>query len=224
MSVDFQPSPAQYAGSPQIVYRALSSAAVACLAISALSFVALLDWSLGVVPMVSIALGLVALRRIQKSPLELTGERLALAGILIASAFLSAGWMRLAWLAATEVPPGYQRLSFDELQPDPANAGQTVPLTATRLDGQRVFLKGYVFPGRERHGIKNFVLVRDNLQCCFGGNPKLTDMVEVKLAGNLAMDFTTNLRRVAGTFHVAPGAGIDGLPRVVYHLDADYLQ
>ena len=68
-----------------------------------------------------------------------------------------------------------------------------------------MFLKGYAFPGRERHGIKNFVLVRDNLQCCFGGNPKLTDMVEVKLAGNLAMDFTTNLRRVAeGTENTMP--------------------
>jgi len=224
MSVDFQRPPAQPALSPPLTYRALSSAAVASLAISALSFVALLDWSLGVVPMFSIALGLLALRRIQKFPLELAGERLALAGILISSMFLAGGWMRLTWIAATEVPPGYQRVSFDELQPDPTDASQIVPASAMKLDGQRVFLKGYAFPGRERQGIKKFVLVRDNGQCCFGGNPKLTDMVEVTLAGDLAMDFTTNMRHVAGTFHVAPGAGIDGLPRVVYHLDADYLQ
>ncbi len=105
MSVDFQRPSAQHAASPLMTYRALSSAAVASLAISSLSFVALLDWSLGVVPMASIVLGLTALRRIQKLPLELTGERLALAGILISSAFLAGGWMRLAWLAATEAPP-----------------------------------------------------------------------------------------------------------------------
>jgi hypothetical protein len=224
MSVDFQRPPARSDLVPLPTYRAISSAAVASLAISALSFLALLDWSLGVVPMVSIALGLLALRRIQKLPLELTGERLALAGILISSLFLAGGWMRLAWLTATEVPPGYRRLSFDELQPDPADANQTVPPAALKFDGQRVFLKGYAFPGRERQGIKKFVLVRDNGQCCFGGNPKLTDMVEVTFGGNLAMDFSTNMRHVAGTFHVAPGAGIDGLPRVIYHLDADYLQ
>ncbi len=120
--------------------------------------------------------------------------------------------------------PGYLRLSFDELQPDPNYPSQDVPPAAIKLDGQRIFLKGYAFPGRDRTGIKKFVLVRDNLQCCFGGNPKLTDMVEVTLEGDLAMDFSTDMRRVAGTFHVAAGAGIDGLPRVVYHLDADYLQ
>jgi hypothetical protein len=224
MSVDFQRPPAPFADNSVITYRALSSAAVASLVIAALSFVALFDWSLGVVPLISIALGFVALRRIQKSPLELTGERLALAGVVLASMFLATGWTRLAWLAATEVPPGYRRLSFDELQPESADTTQSIPPAAKELEGQRVFLKGYAFPGRERTGIKKFVLVRDNQQCCFGGNPKLTDMVEVNLEGKLAMDFTTNMRRVAGTFHVAPGIGIDGLPRVVYHLDADYLQ
>ncbi|HEX4149340.1 MAG TPA: hypothetical protein VHY20_10145, partial [Pirellulales bacterium] len=168
MSVDTQRPLGQFAGNSPIVYRALSSTAVASLAISALSFVALLDWSLGVVPMLSIALGLLSLRRIQRSPLELTGERLALAGVVISSMFLAAGWTRLAWLDATEVPPGYRRVSFDEFQPDTADTSQGIPPAAQALEGQRVFLKGYAFPGRERQGIKKFVLVRDNQQCCFG--------------------------------------------------------
>jgi hypothetical protein len=224
MSVELRQSRSAFSPGEQNSYRAVCTPAVASLVVAAFSFFALLDWVLGIIPAVAIALGLVALRRIQKAPLELTGERLALGGIMLASLFLAGGWMRLGWIAATEVPPGYQRVSFDDLQPSANAAADAIPSSARQLDGQRVFLRGYAYPGREQSGIKKFVLVRDNGQCCFGGNPKLTDMVEVTLENGLAMDYTTNMRRVAGTFHVAPTTGIDGLPHVVYHLDADYLQ
>ena len=38
--------------------------------------------------------------------------------------------------------------------------------------------------------------------CCFGGEPKLTDMIEVKLEGSLAIEYARRKRKLAGTFKV----------------------
>ena len=123
----------------------------------------------------------------------------------------------------TEVPPGYQRLNYAELQPDPETQGEVFPPAIEQRDGDRVFIKGYVFPAKQTSGIKQFVLCRDNGDCCFGGQPKLTDRVLVTLKGPLSLNFSTRLQRVAGTFRVEPGQGTDGISGVIYHLDADYL-
>ena len=49
------------------------------------------------------------------------------------------------------------------------------------LDGKKVFIKGYMYPSSQMTGIREFVLCRDNGTCCFGGQPRLTDMIRVKL-------------------------------------------
>jgi hypothetical protein len=206
-------------------YRALSILAVASCILGLLSVTSFLAWAfVAIIPTLGILAGVVALVRIRRNPSELTGTRVALAGIVLSTFFLCGGAAYLTYDYVTEVPPGYERLSYAELQPNPETQGEIFPPAIEARNGDRVFLKGYAYPGKQTHGIKQFVLCRDNGDCCFGGQPKLTDRVLVTLKGPLSLNFSTRLQRVAGTFRVEPGQGTDGISGVIYHLDADYLK
>jgi len=205
-------------------YRALSATAVASLVAGVLSVAALLDWGLGLIPLVGILLGVSALWQIRRRPDELTGGRLAMVGVMLSAILLVAGWARLTYAYMTEVPEGYVRLSYDSLQPDTSVPGEMFPPTARELDGKHVYIKGFVYPGKQTTGIKKFVLCRDNGTCCFGGQPKLTDMIEVTLAGSLQMEYATRPFAVGGTFHLQPTRTPNGQFAVLYHLEADYLK
>ena len=60
--------------------------------------------------------------------------------------------------------------------------------------------------------------------CCFGGNPALTDMIEVTLQPPKHIDFSWRKRKLGGILHVdtklKPVSGLNG---VYYRLDAEYL-
>lgn len=208
--------------SSEFEYRALSTLAVLSLICGVFSLLALFDLSLGLIPLVGILIGARALSQIRRRPKDLAGAGLAKAGIVLSLLLLLTGWVRIGYIYATEVPDGYARVSYEQLQP--TEPGQRVPQSALDLDGKRVFIKGYAYPGSQKSGIKQFVLCRDNGDCCFGGEPKLTDMIQVTLAEPLAMEYTTSLRRLAGTFRVAPAEASDELGAVLYHLEADYLK
>jgi hypothetical protein len=207
-------------------YRALSTSAVASLIVGLLSCAAILDWPLVAIPLMGIPLSLFALIKIKRHADELTGAGLARAGLALSLLFAIGGPARLTYEFATEVPDGYARISYVELQPDPAQAGQQVPPSALDLEGQRIFIKGFVYPGREKDGIRQFLLVRDQGDCCFGGNPKITDRIQVTLKDPLRLKFQSRLHKVGGTFHVAPAnTAVSGAKGgVFYHLDADYVQ
>ena len=205
-------------------YRALSVMAVASCVLGVLSAATFLGWTLLVIPILGVATGVIALRRISVNAGELTGTRVAWTGILLSLVFLGGGAGYQTYAYATEVPPGYERLNYTQLQPDPDTPGEVYPAEISDYDGRRVFIKGYVYPGKQTSGIRQFVLCRDNGDCCFGGQPKLTDRILVNMQGPLALEYSTRLHRLAGTFHVRPGRATDGLGGVIYHLDADYLK
>ena len=205
-------------------YKAVSVLAVASLILGLLSAAAFLTWALAVIPLLGLLTGLIALRRIHVNSAELTGNKFAWAGIATSVLFFCGGWGFLSYSYMKELPPGYERLSYAQLQPDPDVPGEVYPPDVANFDGHRVFIKGYVYPGKQTSGIKQFVLCRDNGDCCFGGQPRLTDRIMVNLEGPLALEYSTRLRHLAGTFHVEPGRAVDGLGGAIYHLDADYLK
>ncbi len=84
-----------------------------------------------------------------------------------------------------------------------------IPSSAMALEGKKVFIKGYVYPGREMEGIKTFLLVRDQGDCCFGGNPKITDRIQVTLVDPLRLTYKPRLHKLAGVFHVRPTTAVD---------------
>jgi hypothetical protein len=205
-------------------YRALSALAVASCVLGLLSAATFLSWSLAIIPLLGLLTGLAALVRIGRNAGELTGTKLAWVGVALSVIFFCGGASYLTYAYMAELPPGYERLNYAELQPDPDVQGQIYPPQISAKSDQRVFIKGYVYPGKQTSGIKQFVLCRDNGDCCFGGQPRLTDRILVTLSGPLALEYSTRLRHVAGTFRVEPGRATDGLGGVIYHLDADYLK
>jgi hypothetical protein len=208
----------------EVRYRPLSTlAAVSCLW-GVVSLAALVDWSLAVLPIVGMVLGAIAFRRVRRHSQELAGRGLAIGGMLANLLILAASWATLSYVHALEVPPDCIAVDYDQLQPDPSMPGQQVSDLARQLDGRRVLLKGYALAGRHTQHIKQFVLMRDNMSCCFGGSPKPTDMVAVSLAGDRQWNYTKDMLRVAGTFHVVQATSADGRRQPLYRLDADYLQ
>jgi len=205
-------------------YKALSSAAVAALVLGILSLLAFLYTWFAVIPVAGVVVGIVALRQIRANRAELTGEPVALAGLFLAIIFGIGGPSYLGYIYATEVPDWATRISYSELQPDESEPGQAIPPSAVALDGKKVFIKGYVYPGSQQHGIKRFVLCRDQGDCCFGGDPKITDRIEVTLADPLSISYSQRMFKVAGTFRIAPTQTAEGLGAVYYHIDAEHVQ
>src|SRR3569623_906562 len=105
---------------PQEMYRAVSSLAVVSLLLGLLSVVAIFDWSMAVVPLAGVLASVRAWRSTVRRSDELTGMALAQTGCALSVIFWAGGWAWLSVEYATEVPAGYERLTFAELQPDPA--------------------------------------------------------------------------------------------------------
>ena len=68
-------------------------------------------------------------------------------------------------------------------------------------------------------------MVPDMGTCCFGGQPKPTDMIEVTLREPLKIEYTRRRRKLGGIFKVNPMPRKFGkLVGVYYRLEADYLK
>ncbi len=207
-------------------YRSLSASAIATLAVALLGLPALAFPQLLVLPAIGTLLGLFSVVRLNRRRDELTGLRLAWTGLITSASVFVLGVGYSSYVYANEVPPGYLRISYDQLQPDPSYPQLPIPPSAFPLDGQRVFVKGYVHPGVDRRtGIQQFVLVPDMKTCCFGGQPALTDMIEVTLRDPLRVDFSYSRRKLGGILKVSnKKKGVAGLDGVYYQLDADYVR
>jgi hypothetical protein len=222
MSVDVLPdrvTPAE----PAFVYRAPSVSAVIAAGLGVLSVLAVFDWWLAIFPVAGVLLATHARREIRRRPDELTGNGLATAGLALSLGFWAVGWSWLGYVYATEVPEGYLRIGYGQLQPDRNAPDELVPPAAQELDGQKVFIKGYVYPTISQHGIREFLLVRDSGSCCFGGNPKITDRIQVRLAEGRTMSYTGYMRRLTGVFRINPAAQVYGTQNVpggvIYQLE-----
>ncbi|MFM7206080.1 MAG: hypothetical protein ACKO4T_05335 [Planctomycetaceae bacterium] len=200
-------------------YRSVSGTAIAAAAVAAASPVAFLGWSLAAVPLLAAVLAVVALRDIARRSPHVTGRLMAIAALVAASLILAGSVASHAYEYATELPAGFARLSYADLQPAEGESPTSVPTSAQVVDGREVLLKGYIYPGKQQHGLVQFLLVRDQGDCCFGGNPKITDRVLVHLADPAGTDFTPNLTKVAGRFRVQPAGTSDVQGGVFYHLD-----
>jgi hypothetical protein len=208
-------------------YRSVSKAALGSLFLMLLGLTSLIFPPLLMLPALGVVLGIIATRNLRRYPEELTGRIPAVLGVVGSCLLLVGGSIMHAYVYMTEVPEGYTRISFDELQPQSSGAQPDEAGLPLELDGQRIFVKGYVHPGVSDLGrIKNFILVPDMGTCCFGGQPKLTDMIEVTILGRAGIQYSRRKQRLAGTFHVTNRlkkvAG--GLTGGYYSLEADYVK
>jgi len=206
-------------------YRELSMASVVSLTLGVLSLVALALPPLMILSISGLLVGLGALRMISRRPNDVSGRGMASVGVGLSLATLVLSTSMTTYFYLTEVPEGYRRVSFSELQPDDSRPDLPVPPSALELDGKKVFIKGYMYPSDKNANLTRFVLVPDMGTCCFGGQPALTDMVEVTLVGSQRTRYNRRRRRLAGTLHVdqdlKPVSGLNG---VYYQLDADQIK
>ena len=208
-------------------YRTLSFAAIVALVFGLVStpiaIAASLNPFLLIFPFVGVLVGIGAVLRLRNRTDEFTGFGAAKLGLALSGIVLCIGSVYAAYVYATEVPKGYERVSFTDLQPDPRNPAQQVPPDVGQLDHKKIFLKGYVYPDDQLGAIKRFILVPDMGTCCFGGQPKLTDMVQVTLKDPLRVKYSYFRRSLGGEFFLAQRTA-DKVGNVIYHLDADYVK
>jgi len=112
-----------------------------------------------------------------------------------------------------------------DLQPTAEAPHLPISPRALELNGKKVFVKGYVYPDGQQYNITHFVMVRDLGTCCFGGQPKLTHMIEVRLQDPLSVNYALRRRKLGGTLRVNTSLKpIGKLGGVFFQLDADHLQ
>lgn len=215
---------APISSSDDLVYQSVSRGAVASTVLAVIGLLSFLFIGLLLLVVAALLLGVSSLLAIRKYPNELLGKPLAWAGTALAGLTLIAAPAYHAYIYATEVPPGYERISFSTLI-SPTGAPDLPPSRALELDGQQVFVKGYIHPtSMDSPRAKKFVLVPDLGTCCFGGQPPLTHMIEVTLSGDNYATKSLRKQKLAGTLHVNRALKpIDGLEGVYYTLKADYI-
>ena len=86
------------------------------------------------------------------------------------------------------------------------------------LDGQLIKIRGYILPSFQQKGITRFVLVRDNMECCFGPGAALYDCIVVDMESGKSTSFTVRPITVEGIFTVREYKGPDGKHLAIYHL------
>ena len=121
-----------------------------------------------------------------------------------------------------------REITFDDLKlplekGEPFDRG-ILPPAVDALQGQRVRIRGYILPSFQQRGITQFVLVRDNMECCFGPGALLHDCVVVRMRPGKSADFSIRPVAVAGSFRLEELKGPDGKHLAVYAIDGDAVE
>jgi hypothetical protein len=117
----------------------------------------------------------------------------------------------------------FDSIKFDIKKGDPFFRSMLTPQIES-LDGQPVRLRGYILPSFQQTGIRQFVLVRDNLECCFGPGAAIYDCVVVDMRPGKSTSYTVRPVTVSGTFAVRELLDPDGKHLAIYHLDGDAVE
>ncbi len=208
-------------------YRSISRAAIVSVVFGALGLLGLWESVFLILPLLSIIFAGVAIYNISRYPRELVGGAMAKYTLAASLIVFASGASIHTYIHQTEVPDGHVRMSFYDLKVRSRKAQTFYSEKAAELDGKRVFIKGYVRPSDKKTGLKNFILVGDFGSCCFGGNPKITDVVAIRIVNDQTVDYSYQLRRIAGTFRLNKQPvqiGEKDIPQVCYEIDADYIR
>lgn len=117
-------------------------------------------------------------------------------------------------------------ITFDDLKFEIEKGGKFEEGMLTKeikaLNKQTVKLRGWILPNSvyKSSGIDNFVLVRDNLECCFGPGAAIYDCVIVNMEKGKTADFTTKPVAVRGKFEIEEYPFPDGTLAAIYKITA----
>ncbi|MDR1141703.1 MAG: DUF4190 domain-containing protein, partial [Planctomycetaceae bacterium] len=200
-------------------YRAISVLAVVAFIFSLFTPLMFLSNWFVICPLLGAVCGLFGLYRILSCPFDYTGRNFALAGIIcsLVLALGAAGWgIRNYYFS---IPYGYTAVNFLDLRPDPKTNKLPEYILDIAKEHRKVYLRGYMYPGRQLAGIENFMLVRTVAHCKFCSpeqNP--FDMISVHCVGDLKVPYRTRAVHIGGELYVNPKFRYGELP---YHIEAD---
>jgi hypothetical protein len=121
-----------------------------------------------------------------------------------------------------------REITFDDIKlelqkGEPFTRDRLTP-RVTDLERQRVRIRGYILPSFQQSGLTQFVLVRDNQECCFGPGAALHDCVVVRMQPGQTAEFSIRPVAVEGRFRVEELRGPDGRHLAIYALDGERVQ
>lgn len=187
-------------------YRPMSLVAVLAFVFSLLSLATMFLWFLIPLGVVSAVLAVVALLRIRSARGEFKGMKLASTAAFLSVLAIAGGVGYQVYAYQSEVLDGYERVSFSRdisSKPFVTIEGQQMPHPdLMAMEGKKIFVKGFMYPTGKVFDLKSFLLVKDSDQCCFGGEPKLWDMLGVYMKGAELANFYSGRVSVSGTFRL----------------------
>lgn len=111
----------------------------------------------------------------------------------------------------------FDDILFD-IEPDAPYDKSMLTDAIRNLDGKRIRIRGYILPTARKRGLKQFVLVRDNQECCFGPGAALFDCILVEMLPDQTAEFSIRPVAVEGEFQLSEFIGPDGTPLAIYRL------
>jgi hypothetical protein len=129
--------------------------------------------------------------------------------------------------AAVKLPDpdasGYIETTFDDLKFEMTKTElfDRAMLTpkVNALMGKKIRIRGYIFPTLRKTGLDRIVLVRDNMECCFGPGAALFDCILVTMAPGKTAEYTIRPVAVEGEIRLEElQGGPDGRPLAIYQM------
>ena len=125
-------------------------------------------------------------------------------------------------------PTAVRDISFDDIKLDMQKGDpftrDLLPTRVTALENSRIRIRGYILPSFQQTGLTQFVLVRDNMECCFGPGALLHDCVVVRMVPGKTAAFSIRPVAVTGTFRLQELRGPDGRHLAIYALDGEAVE
>ncbi|MGW8257163.1 MAG: hypothetical protein ACWGMZ_06740 [Thermoguttaceae bacterium] len=212
-------------------YRSLSVCAILSLVFGLLSILTVFGWVFWTIPLIALSLAYRALKKIRYAATEFVGIGFARAGIVTALVLWPTGAYIRHYIKQHSIPTGYKAITFDYLQPNPNKADEFIPPAAYDLEpdtnnpDKRIFIRGFIYPGRRTLDIKSFILVPTLGHCQFCSRQlKSTEMIKVTFTGDLKVDYTAQPIGVGGKLHIDRDQVLNPFGGLPYQLEADYLQ
>ncbi|MEZ6136048.1 MAG: DUF3299 domain-containing protein [Pirellulaceae bacterium] len=109
---------------------------------------------------------------------------------------------------STKTAKSKGELTFDDLKFEMEKGGpfkrEMLTKDIEELHKTEIRIRGYILPASvfKQSGFDEFVLVRDNMECCFGPGAMLYDCIIVQMEKGKTADFTTRPVAVKGKFEI----------------------
>ncbi|MEX2172303.1 MAG: DUF3299 domain-containing protein [Pirellulales bacterium] len=122
--------------------------------------------------------------------------------------------------AAAPLEKTFDDIKFDIQPGDPFTRDMLTP-EIEKLDGKRIRIRGWILPTAQTRGLKQFVLVRDNMECCFGPGAALYDCILVEMQPGKTAEFEVYSVAVTGEFSIRELKLPDGTHLAIYRMVAE---